>query len=63
LVVSGFFEHGARFLNVSPAGKISEVGYFTPFGGETIATYWITNEIVYAVDLHRGIDILRYSAG
>lgn len=63
LVVSGFFEHGARFLDVSAEGEISEVGYFTPLGGATIATYWATGEIVYAIDLVRGIDILRFDAG
>lgn len=61
LVASGFFEHGARFLQIDRNGKISEVGYFTPLGGSTIATYWISDEIVYAVDLHRGFDILRFA--
>jgi hypothetical protein len=61
LVASGFFEHGARFLNVDGKGKISELGYFTPVVGSTIATYWITDDIVYALDLYRGIDILRFS--
>ena len=60
LVTSGFFEHGTRFLSVDNAGKISEVGYFMPHGGETIATYWITDEIVYAVDMNRGLDVIRY---
>lgn len=60
LVASGFFEHGTRFLSVDRQGKISEVGYFMPFGGETIATYWVTDEIVYAIDQTRGIDILRF---
>lgn len=61
LVVSGFFEHGARFLDVSPDGKIEEVGYFTPAGGATYATYWANDEIVYAIDIVRGIDILRFN--
>ena len=60
LVAAGFFEHGARFLDVDGRGRISEVGYFMPHGGETIATYWITDEIVYAIDFHRGIDVLRF---
>lgn len=60
LVASGFFEHGVRFLEVDGRGKISESGYFMPIGGSTIATYWITDDIVYAVDLHRGIDVLRF---
>lgn len=37
-----------------------EKGLFLPLGGETIATYWVTDEIVYAIDTTRGIDILRY---
>jgi hypothetical protein len=60
LIASGFFEHGTRFLKVDKRGKISEVGYFVPAGGSTIATYWITDEIVYAIDLMRGIDVLRF---
>ena len=60
LVASAFFDHGTRFLDVSAKGKISELGYFLPAGGQTIATYWITNEIVYAIDTTRGIDILTF---
>lgn len=60
LVASAFFEHGTRFLKVDGKGKIAEVGYFMPAGGETIATYWITDDIVYAIDISRGIDILRF---
>jgi hypothetical protein len=60
LVAAGFFEHGVRFLDVDKRGRIDEVGYYTPAGGATIAAYWITPEIVYAVDLEKGIDILRY---
>ena len=62
LVATAFFEHGARFLEVDGKGKISERGYFLPAAGETIATYWITDEIVYAIDLTRGIDILHYES-
>lgn len=60
LVAAAFFEHGTRFLEVDRRGKISERGYFLPAGGETIATYWITQDIVYAIDTTRGIDILRF---
>lgn len=60
LVAVAFFEHGTRFLDVNKKGEIAEVGYFTPIGGSTIATYWITKEIVYSIDITRGIDILRY---
>jgi hypothetical protein len=61
LVAAAFFEHGTRFIDVSPKGKINEVGYFMPHGGSTGAAYWITDEIVYSVDYTRGIDILRFT--
>jgi hypothetical protein len=61
LVASGFFEHGTRFLKVNGRGRIAEVGHFMPAAGSTIATYWITNRIVYAIDVTRGIDILRFN--
>jgi hypothetical protein len=60
LVAVAYFEHGTRFLEVDRRGHISEAGYFMPIGGETIAAYWVTDEIVYAIDISRGIDILRY---
>ncbi|MGH2808277.1 MAG: hypothetical protein ACRDKT_13490, partial [Actinomycetota bacterium] len=59
LVASAWAEHGTRILEVSRTGRIAEKGYFVPFAGETAAAYWITDEIVYAIDLTRGIDILR----
>jgi hypothetical protein len=46
---------------VSPTGKINEIGWFMPWGGSTGAAYWVTNEIVYAVDYSRGIDIIRFT--
>ncbi len=61
LLALGSYEHGTRFVDVSPKGKISEVGYFVPNGGSTSASYWLTDEIVYAVDYSRGIDILRFT--
>jgi hypothetical protein len=62
LVASAFFEHGTRLLDVDGRGRISEVGYFLPAGGSTIASYWITDEIVYSIDIVRGIDVLRVTA-
>lgn len=61
LVALGSYEHGTRFLTVSPAGKLKEVGWFVPWGGSTSAAYWITPKIVYNVDYTRGIDILTYN--
>lgn len=62
IVAAAFFDHGTRFLNVDRKGAISEVGYFTPVGGQTISAVWVTEDIVYAIDLTRGIDILRFSS-
>ena len=60
LVAAAFFEFGTRFIDVSSKGKIKEIGYFLPYAGSTSAVYWITDDIAYAVDYHRGIDILRF---
>jgi hypothetical protein len=62
LVASSFFEHGTRFLEVDGTGEIAERGYFVPFGGSTIASYWITEDVVYSIDLVRGIDILTFES-
>lgn len=61
LVAGAFFEHGTRFLEVAPSGKITEVGSFLPYGGLTLSSFWVNDEIVYAIDQNRGIDILRYT--
>lgn len=61
LVAAAWFEHGTRFLSIDKRGKIAEVGYFMPVGGSPIASYWLTDEIVYTVDFERGIDILRFT--
>ena len=60
-VAVAFYDHGTRFFEVTSAGKIEEAGYFMPYAGQTSASYWITDEIVYAVDYNRGLDILRFS--
>jgi hypothetical protein len=61
IVAAAFFEHGTRFIDVSPTGKINEIGWFMPWGGSTGAAYWVTDEIVYAVDYSRGIDIIKFT--
>ena len=63
IVAAAFFEHGTRFIDVSTAGKIKEIGWFMPVAGSTGAVYWITDEILYTVDYNRGIDILRWNGG
>ena len=61
LVALGSYDHGTRFIDVSSSGKIKEVGHFVPYGGQTSAAYWLTPEIVYAVDVTHGVDILRFN--
>ena len=63
-VAMAWYEHGVRFLDVSPQGQIEELGYFMPVDGSTSAAYWVTDDIVYATDYNaRGIDILRLRSG
>ena len=61
LVALGWYDHGVRFIDVGPSGDVEEVGYFMPTGGSMSAAYWVTKDIVYAVDYHRGVDVLRFS--
>ena len=61
LVAGAFFEHGTRFLWIDDDGHIEEVGHYMPYGGSNTATYWITDEIVYSVDIVHGIDVLRFT--
>ncbi|HEX2058187.1 MAG TPA: hypothetical protein VHI71_07440 [Actinomycetota bacterium] len=65
IVAMGYYEHGTRFFNITNKGKIREAGVFLPYAGSTSAAYWASrspkNDIVYAVDYTRGIDVLRYT--
>ena len=65
IVAMGYYEHGTRFFDITGKGKIKEAGVFVPYAGSTSAAYWASkspkNDIVYAVDYTRGIDVLRYT--
>jgi hypothetical protein len=61
VIAAGWYHSGTRFLEVSSKGKIEQVGYFLPNAGGTSGAYWITKEIVYAVDYQRGLDVLRWN--
>ncbi|MFN2525631.1 MAG: LVIVD repeat-containing protein [Actinomycetota bacterium] len=63
LVAGAAFEHGTRLLRIDSRGRIKEVGWFVPWGGNTSAAYWIDGRTIYAVDYNRGIDILEYTGG
>ena len=58
-VALAHYEHGLRLLHVARNGRIEEQGWFLPWGGEVSSAQWITDEILYSIDLARGIDILR----
>ncbi len=63
LVAQGWYEQGTRILDVRNPADIKQVGYFVMPVTETWAAYWAptdpAGEIVYSVDLARGIDILH----
>ncbi len=59
LVVVGWYGEGTQIVEVSPTGKIKEVGWFRGHLGSTFAAYWMADDLIYAIDLNRGIDLLR----
>ena len=61
LVAVGWYNSGTRLLDVDSKGKIKEAGYFLPAAGGTSGAYFVNDEIIYAVDYQRGIDVLRYT--
>lgn len=61
LVAVGYYEHGTRFLEVTPEGRLNEVGFFLPAAGSGFAAYWVDERTVYHVDVTRGIDILEWT--
>lgn len=54
-----FFEHGVRILGVDAQGRITELGRWLPAGGNSVRPIWLSDELLYVMDLQRGIDILR----
>jgi hypothetical protein len=61
LVTIGWYGKGTRFLKVSPEGKVKEVGWFEPWAQRSgFSAYWLSRDLVYGIDLYRGIDILRF---
>ena len=62
LVALASYENGTRFLRIRRNGSIHEVGFFEPLAGSTSSPDWAPdNRTVYAVDYHRGLDVLRYT--
>lgn len=59
LVAAAWYEDGMRLLQISPKGKIREVGYYIRENALSSAAYWITDNIIYVTDYYEGFDILR----
>ena len=63
LVVQGWYEAGARFIDVSDPRQLRAAGYWIPRRGNVTNAYWVPSdpagEIAYALDEQRGVDILR----
>lgn len=58
-VAVAWFEDGMRLLEIGGGGEIEEIGGFIPTAGSTSSPVWLDDEILYLIDLNRGIDILR----
>ncbi|HWC14699.1 MAG TPA: hypothetical protein VG929_08895 [Actinomycetota bacterium] len=61
IVAVTFFNSGTHFMRVDKKGKISDEGWFIPHAGSSAAVEWVTDRIVYAIDLQKGFDVLRYT--
>ncbi len=61
IVAIGHYDWGTRFVEVSRNGKMKEIGYFQPVAGHTSSAEWISDDIVYAHDYRRGLEILRFT--
>jgi hypothetical protein len=62
-VADGWYEQGTRLLDVRDPAHIRQVGYWAPPNAVTWAAYWVTDHIVYAADVGRGLDVLRVAGG
>jgi hypothetical protein len=63
IVGGGWYEEGARFLDVRDPLNVRQIGYWVPTKGETWSVAFAptdpTGSIVYAFDFARGIDVLE----
>lgn len=62
IVAIGWYGAGTRFLDVSNPYDIRQVGYYLSPDQETWASYWVPgSDVVYSVDLERGLDIMKFT--
>ncbi|MDQ3951435.1 MAG: hypothetical protein M3279_00510 [Actinomycetota bacterium] len=62
LVAMAWYEHGTRLLEVDRTGQIEERGWFLPLDGSVWGAYWVSEDVIYAVDYNRGVDVLRVTS-
>jgi len=58
-VAIGASGHGLKFLQIDERGRIHERDWFLGIGANVQGVEWARDEVVYAIDENRGIDILR----
>lgn len=51
--------HGVKFFQVTANGKIELADWFLGHAANVINVLWANDEVVYALDANRGIDVLR----
>jgi hypothetical protein len=59
LLAVAYYNRGTRFLEVSSAGKMKEIGWITPAEGYTGSPQWLTDSIVYVMDYRRGLEVVK----
>ncbi len=69
LVYSAWFAGGLRIVDISSPHEPVEVGYYVPepaegFGSPQSNDVFVDERgLIYLIDRHRGLEILRFSAG
>lgn len=61
-IAAGYYNRGARFIEVDADGMMSEIGWFTGADAYTASVQWIDDETVYVHDYRRGLDVLSITA-
>lgn len=64
LVAMAAFSHGVRLLEVSPDGDLDEVGYFLKDVHGAVDVEWVTDRILYVVEVGGGVggfDVIEYT--
>lgn len=64
LIAMAAFSHGVRLLDVSPDGDVREAGYFLKDVHGAVDVEWVTDRILYVVDVGGGVggfDVIEYT--